>query len=221
MTKAMTVSKASGSLDEIAAHIRELRQRTADDLVAIGRLLLRAKSDLEHGEWGDWLDREFAWSQDTASRLIAVAKMVDEGKFRTLRNLDAISLYELAKPSTLQEARDHVAKLVEDGGSPTPSDVRQIIRVKSKPAKQEPETFVMVRGAGDGLGIPALLKRDIDTQEVPDDVGERWQDTECAFREAQFEAKRTMGLDRAKLLDAARNLATSVGALIEVLERRH
>src|SRR5262249_22336814 len=74
--------QTTGSLKSIAAEIRSLRRGAADDLIRIGRLLIAARAKVKHGQWGRWLRDEFAWSQDTAERFVAVTKMVDEGKIK-------------------------------------------------------------------------------------------------------------------------------------------
>jgi hypothetical protein len=112
----------------IAKQIRALRQRSCEDLIKIGHLLIEAKSQLAHGEWGDWLRDEFAWSQDTAERFINVANVFEKSNSATLRNLDPSALYELARPSTPQSARDQVVELIEDKNPPSLTDVRSIIR---------------------------------------------------------------------------------------------
>lgn len=129
-------------VNKFAARIHKLRQRTCEDVIAIGRLLIEAKAHLEHGEWCEWLRREFAWSRDTAERFTHVAAVFEDANAATLRNLDASALYELARPSTPQEARDTVAGLIEDGTLPALADVRRIIKEargidEPEPAPQE------------------------------------------------------------------------------------
>lgn len=65
------------SLDEIPPLIKERLQRidseqrnfdemTLPDKQEIGNLLIEAKAQLKHGEWGPWLRKNFKWSQSTA-----------------------------------------------------------------------------------------------------------------------------------------------------------
>jgi hypothetical protein len=37
-------------------------------IIEIGRELLAAKDEIPHGEWLQWLEREFAWSNKTAEK---------------------------------------------------------------------------------------------------------------------------------------------------------
>lgn len=125
-------------VNKIAGRIHKLRQRTCEDVIAIGRLLIEAKAHLEHGEWCEWLRREFAWSRDTAENFIHVADTFGDGNTETFRRLDVSSLYLLARPSTPQEARDTVAELIADDTPPALADVKRIIREAKGTEEPEP-----------------------------------------------------------------------------------
>lgn len=60
--------KNSIPLQKISVQIRKFEKNTIDSVVAIGRLLREAKEQCEHGEYQEWLKREFAWSYRTALR---------------------------------------------------------------------------------------------------------------------------------------------------------
>jgi hypothetical protein len=75
-------SNTKRELADIAGDIHALERRNVFD---IGKLLIEAHDGCEHGEWGDWLDREFDWSDDTADNYMAAARLAD--KFRTVRDL--------------------------------------------------------------------------------------------------------------------------------------
>jgi hypothetical protein len=96
------------ALAEHAAVIRVLGKRVVRDVIEIGQRLVQCKEIAGHGGWLPWLEREFEWSEDTAERYMAVAKLGE--KFRTVRNLDVPlkGLYLLAAPSTPEEAREAV-----------------------------------------------------------------------------------------------------------------
>jgi hypothetical protein len=126
-------------LVDIAQKIRGLRQRACEDVIEIGRLLLKAKKQIGHGQWGRWLTNEFAWSQDTAERFINVAAVFGQTNSATLRNMDVSLLYELARPSTPQEARDAVLDLIKDETPPTLADARKIIRNVKPAAEPQPQ----------------------------------------------------------------------------------
>jgi hypothetical protein len=125
-------------LAEHAAEIRRLRKRAAEDIIEIGRLLTICKGIVGHGNWLDWLEREFSWTDKTAERFMAVAAAAEAGKFDKLSNLNigASSLYLLAKPSTPQTAIDEVAERAEAGKEPSTGEVKRIIEERKAAATE-------------------------------------------------------------------------------------
>jgi hypothetical protein len=82
-------------LDAIAADIHKLER---NNVFAIGDLLLEAQEgECEYGEWGDWIEENFDWSQDTAENYMNAARLGD--RFRKIRNLRLAktTIYALAK----------------------------------------------------------------------------------------------------------------------------
>jgi len=62
------------SPQEIAAEINAIRRRAArqllEDSVEVGRLLVEAKSSVQHGDWGGWLEENFQYSSTEANNLM-------------------------------------------------------------------------------------------------------------------------------------------------------
>lgn len=62
------------SPQEIAAEINAIRRRAVrqllEDSVEVGRLLTEAKSAVQHGEWGGWLEENFQYSSTEANNLM-------------------------------------------------------------------------------------------------------------------------------------------------------
>ena len=56
-----------GFVQEHAAEIRRLARRAVGDMLTIGQHLIAVKDRLQHGQFGQWLAAEFAWSQSLAS----------------------------------------------------------------------------------------------------------------------------------------------------------
>ena len=105
MTESMTPSR---DIREITAEIRTIQdsvRRTAlSGAIEIGRRLTEAKELLQHGEWGDWLKREFEFSQSTAARLMQLLREygADQGslfgaeaKYATLQNISVSNALRL------------------------------------------------------------------------------------------------------------------------------
>jgi hypothetical protein len=129
------------SLDKLARRILTLRQHTNENIIEIGRLLVVTKRRAGHGRWGEWLRDKFAWSEDTAERYINVSKKFRKTNSATLRNLDLSAVYELARPSTPQSAREQVIQLIEkEKNPPSLADVRKIIRESKPQSKPQPQT---------------------------------------------------------------------------------
>jgi hypothetical protein len=116
------MTKNVRSLDTIANEIHRIARASVFE---IGDLLVEAKATCEHGEWGAWLDEEFAWSDDTAERYMAVSQLAT--KFRNLRNLKLAktTLYDLVDeeegdiPAIIDELAKHATKKrlkAEDAG---------------------------------------------------------------------------------------------------------
>jgi len=93
-----------------AAEIRRLGKRIIDDLIEIGRRLSEVRGRIGRGHWLDWLDREFAWSDDTARNYIRLYELSRTPEFRKFRNLKftASSLFLLARATP--EQRDAIAE---------------------------------------------------------------------------------------------------------------
>ena len=106
------------SLDTHAQHIRELVGAVRINIIIVGEELIAAKQKCAHGEWSLWLKNSFGWSQDTANRFMNTAKA--SGKFRTMRNLDGLSidasaLNLLSAPAIPQEVREEAVAKAKNG----------------------------------------------------------------------------------------------------------
>lgn len=107
----------------IATEINSIKEQTRKlvlfNSIEIGRRLTEAKSLIEHGEWGEWLDKSVAYSQRTASNLMRIFDeygssqitfFCDNAKSQALANLSytqAVAL--LGIPTEEREAfiQDH------------------------------------------------------------------------------------------------------------------
>lgn len=112
-----------------AGAIRALAKNVVRDVIEIGRHLSGVKATLPHGAWLPWLEREFAWSQQTANKFMHVHEI---SKLPHLGNLadssiDISGLYLLAAPSTPEAAREEVVKLAGAGGKLTHAKVKEIV----------------------------------------------------------------------------------------------
>lgn len=139
MTESMTPSR---DIREITAEIRTIQdsvRRTAlSGAIEIGRRLTEAKELLQHGEWGDWLKREFKFSQSTASRLMQLFREygADQGslfgaesKYATLQNIsvsNALRLIAIPDEEREEFAAEH------DIEHKSAREVEELIRQKKE-----------------------------------------------------------------------------------------
>jgi hypothetical protein len=119
------------------SEIKGLINRNAQNTIEIGQKLIEVKARLGHGQWGQWLKAEFDWSQDTAKRLMHVAKTFDQNP--QFAEFDPSALYLLSAPSTPEEARHEAIALAESGEKITHSKAREIVADHKAVAKPKPE----------------------------------------------------------------------------------
>jgi hypothetical protein len=121
-------TKNARSLDTIADNIHKLER---GNIIDTGDLLLEAKAQCEHGQWLDWVLREFPWSAGTAERYMRVAEL--SAKFCTLQNLklSITTLYQLADheceedlPAIIKELAKHATQL-----RLAPRDAERVIKI--------------------------------------------------------------------------------------------
>jgi hypothetical protein len=96
--------------------------------VQVGEQLAAVKERLNHGQFGDWLSKEFQWSQRYAERLISVWRVFGKSDnfVEISRQLDRSAGYLLAAPSTPQAARDEAIEQAKRGERVTHAKARRL-----------------------------------------------------------------------------------------------
>lgn len=61
-------------ITDVTAEIRFYKAQTVQNIIEIGKRLNEAKAMLEHGQWGEWLQNEVEFSQDTAGNFMRIAE---------------------------------------------------------------------------------------------------------------------------------------------------
>lgn len=127
----------------IAAEINSIKRSTAQFVllqsIEIGRLLCEAKQAVNHGEWGGWLEANFAYSTSTANNLMRIYTEYGEDSQISFFETNKLELYGnlsrsqavalLALPS--DEREEFVRE--NDVGSMSVSELEEAI----KKAKEE------------------------------------------------------------------------------------
>lgn len=93
--------------------IRAFQKRTAESIIQIGLRLEEVKEAVGHGQFLNWLEIEFGWSDQTARNYMHVAE-----KFKNFLNLDhyaTSAMYLLAAPSTPDAVLDKAREMTIDG----------------------------------------------------------------------------------------------------------
>jgi len=125
---------ATKALARHAKAIRELRRRTARDIIKIGKHLTDARDICGHGNWRPWLQREFGWSESTALNFMRVAELSKAQRVTDL-DLPLRSLYLVAAPSTPEAVRREVIGQAEAGEPPSYDEIKDVVE-EQKPEKQ-------------------------------------------------------------------------------------
>ena len=114
----------------LAAHpaaIRHLHKRAIADVIEIGRHLTEAKVEAGHGHFGEWIEREFGWSDRTARNFMNAYALSLKSETVSDLKLPMRELYLLAAPSTPEEARDEIIQRAEAGEQVSGAEVRKTI----------------------------------------------------------------------------------------------
>jgi hypothetical protein len=125
-------------LCEHADAIRALARRTVHDIIEIGRQLAEAKKMLGHGNFLPWVKQEFAWSEDTAERLIAVHALQSQIPHVAEFNLPLSGLYLLSRNSTPLEAVEAVVAKAQSGKPVSVAEIKSVIQKSAQRTEAKP-----------------------------------------------------------------------------------
>jgi hypothetical protein len=140
-----------------AAAIRTFSKHIVEDVIEIGRHLTKAKAIVGHGNFGNWIDQEFGWSDRTALNFMHVYEMtLSNPKHVSDLDLPMSALYLLAAPSTPEEARTEIIERAEAGEQVSSAEVKETVaqaKAKVKDARRAEilGTYNMSRLAGTSL----------------------------------------------------------------------
>lgn len=129
---------------EASERIRVRMQRTAADIVEIGRDLTVIKKKVGHGNFLPWIDREFGMSEYTARRFMNAA---DGFKSGTVPDFQPTVIYALTSPSTPEEVRENVVAMAERGEkvtTKTVADLKEKLKQANAALKEEKQSRSMI-----------------------------------------------------------------------------
>jgi CheY-like chemotaxis protein len=132
-------SETSVFIREQTEEIRGLMRRTAQGIVDIGQKLLDIKEKLGHGNFLNWLKKEFDWSELTAQRFMQVARQFESTNLLDLE-IAPSALYILSAPSTPDSVREEALSRAQAGENITykaAKEIKQKYQPTSKVKKDE------------------------------------------------------------------------------------
>ncbi len=199
----MTPLQALEILNKHADAIRAYAQRSVQDVIEIGRRLAEAKKMLGHGNFLPWIEREFAWSEDTAERLIAIYALQRQIPHVAELALPLAALAALGRSTTPPEAIEAVVEKVHAGEKLTVSEVKATIKeakarkprlpsYKPEQAEADQETALMPTAPAPtpkpalGNGFVALAHKH--RAEIIDLMRKMTQPERIAFRQTMIQS---------------------------------
>lgn len=124
---AVQASAPARSLMEIEADILAQKRTIGRSIVIIGQDLIEAKSKMEHGLWGTWLEERVNFSQSTAENYMKIAEQV--GGDSMLLNLPYTKILALLAVPAEEREEFAEANNVEDKSV---AQIKQLIRERDE-----------------------------------------------------------------------------------------
>lgn len=135
---------------ELAA-VRDHGKQMVVHIIQAGKGLVRARTLVKHGEWGKWLDQNFALSEETARNFIHVAEFQARHPDIDLTPAAPTVLYYFARTSVPIPAVQEFIKLLEAGNPVTSATVSTLIKHSAADEKIVTESApATVRAAVEG-----------------------------------------------------------------------
>jgi hypothetical protein len=122
--------------------IRSLSRATAQNIWRIGQILTEVKAQLPHGEFRDWIKKQFDWERSTADNFMNVFERI---KCPNFEHFQLSALYLLAKPSTPEPVREAAVERAAGGeaitheGATVQTKSRQSVNPDGPQRKAAPE----------------------------------------------------------------------------------
>lgn len=147
------------SIEELAAAIQYYMVQMGQNAIEIGKRLAVAKEKVPHGEWQNWLEDNFNFSQRTARQLMQIAERFQNGRRSTV-----FSQSQMAEMLALPEAETEkfIEKKAAEG---TPVEKMKIRTLRAEVKKYNEELVAekieeveVVENASDVVMAEKLIK---------------------------------------------------------------
>jgi hypothetical protein len=135
-------------LKGIVDTLRNKFQRSSDEVIGTGRLLLEAKKALGHGRYLQWLDDEVGLPRSTAARLTRTASLFRGVTPNALGRIEVTAMYLLSCDRCPQHLREWILEQAEDGDNFTARAIRELM--SDRPAKSDDKPVKLSPSANRG-----------------------------------------------------------------------
>lgn len=188
--------------------IKTLMKRAAQDIIDIGQKLIEVKAELEHGQFGVWLEAEFAWDDRQAQRMMNVAGAFKNDNLSDLK-IGASALYLLAAPSTPEAARVDAVQRAQTGEAISHKKAQQIVQQHKPvqppriPAPPAPVARVFAPVSAPVTKPPSVTYskvqddyvEELPALQVDDEADADWLDNALAGKEADWQSEAEADVD--------------------------
>lgn len=144
-------------LPQLENEIKDYLNQTTQNFIEIGKRLIQANSIVQHGNWGDWLEKNFQLSQSSAYNFMACAKRF--ANFQPVGNLNFTQMIALL-PLPEDDTEKFIKKKIAEGTPISDMSVRTL-RKEVKKWKSETEKISPVQSSknekGTTIDIPANI----------------------------------------------------------------
>lgn len=131
----MKENQITRPLEVIETEINFYKQQTATGIIEIGKRLIEAKSQLEHGQWGKWLEGKVDFKRETARKFMLVAEQFSNSQ--SLGNLNQTKIFALL--DLPQDQREEFIETHNVESLTTRQLQEEIKKVKEEMKKQSDE----------------------------------------------------------------------------------
>lgn len=156
---------------QLTSEIKNLIQRSAQDIVDIGQKLIEVKEKLGHGKFALWLKAEFDWSESTARKFMQVARQFKSAKFADLK-IATSALYLLACNNNPPAARQEALKRAKKGEiidySRAKSIVAQHKKIDTSDLSNQVTVDVSAETVKEGFAIP--IRQELEDTELKQEI---------------------------------------------------
>lgn len=143
LTQPSMQTSAVRNIETITTEILDYKKRAEESIIEIGKCLIEAKKNLNHGEWLPWLHNKVDFSEVTAQRFMRIAKEFSNPSSVTdLGFTKAFTLLTLEE----DERKQFIAEVHEINGAEksvydmTKRELEQVIAKYNKNWEKEPDS---------------------------------------------------------------------------------